>query len=318
MLKVIISLILLVSAPFSHAEDRTLWLENEPITPIPNVVGLDDNKVRLGERLFHDANLSGNGTVSCATCHGLENAGIDSLPISVGINGQLGTHNAPTVLNSSLLFRQFWDGRVLTLEEQISSPLTNPKEMGGDWQLVVAYLRENNSYNNAFIQTYSEQATKENVSNAIAEFERSLLTPNSDFDLYLKGDSLAISKQAKRGYYLFKSFGCISCHQGVAVGGNLFEKLGVVEDYYNKETANEATLGHYNQTGIEEHIFEFKVPSLRNVALTAPYFHDGHIAQLDDAVKIMARYQLGRHLSDSETANIIAFLDSLNGVVNEK
>ncbi len=300
----------------AYAEDKSHWLKNEPIFPIPNVTGLDVKKVALGKRLFHDANLSANGTVSCASCHALANDGVDALTVSVGINGQKGNRNAPTVLNSSLLYRQFWDGRVTTLEEQVSEPLTNPAEMAGNWKDALHYIRSNALYKKAFSESYGRDATKTTVSHAIAEFERSLLTPNGAFDRYLKGDEGAIDMPTKRGYQLFKSFGCVSCHQGVAVGGNFYEKLGVVIPYFKEDPAIQQDLGRYQISFIEEDKFEFKVPGLRNVARTAPYLHDGSIETLDEIVKIMAKHQLGRIITEKETTEIVKFLHSLNGELN--
>ncbi|MDF1589562.1 MAG: cytochrome-c peroxidase [Gammaproteobacteria bacterium] len=301
-----------------YAEQDKIPLR-EPITPIPDAIGLDDQKIILGRRLFHDPMLSGDGTVSCASCHNLNNAGVDGLPIAIGVKGKLGIRNAPTVLNSSLSFRQFWDGRVATLEEQVSSPLLNPVEMATNWSDVLKYLGSDKNYASDFKKIYRETPSKKSVENAIAEFERSLLTPNGDFDRYLKGDSSAIDEQAKRGYYYFKSYGCISCHQGMAVGGNLYEKLGIVKPYYDETTmVTEPDLGRYNLTGEDEHKFEFKVPSLRNVARTAPYLHDGSIASLEQVVAIMAEYQLGRELSSEHIDDIVSFLETLNGDVDEK
>jgi len=296
----------------SYAEDRSGWLKNEPITPIMPATGLDEAKVRLGKRLFHDVNLSADGTVSCASCHSLANGGIDGLKLSAGIKGQVGIRNAPTVFNSSLNFRQFWDGRVRTLEEQVSSPLTNPVEMAGNWGDALRYIRSNDKYTQAFTDSYGSQATQTNVAHAIAEFERSLVTPNGDFDRYLKGDESAIDQATKHGYQLFKSLGCAECHQGVGVGGNFYEKIGVVIPYtYGSDTPLD--LGRYQLTHVEEDKFEFKVPSLRNVARTAPYLHDGSVTTLEEAVKVMAKHQLGREVSKTEVDDIVKFLHSLNG-----
>jgi len=277
--------------------------------------GLDEAKVQLGKRLFHDVNLSADGAVSCASCHSIANGGIDGLKLSAGIKGQIGTRNAPTVFNSSLNFRQFWDGRERTLEEQVSVPLTNPMEMAGNWDDALRYIRSNDKYQQAFTDSYGGQATQTNVAHAIAEFERSLVTPNGDFDRYLKGDENAIDQATKQGYQLFKKLGCIACHQGVAVGGNLYEKIGVAIPYTYEESES-PDLGRYQLTSDEADKFEFKVPSLRNIDRTAPYLHDGSIATLDEVVKIMAKHQLGRELNKTEVGNIVKFLQSLNGELN--
>jgi len=304
----------------SSAKDLPFWLNHKAIVAIPEVVGLDADKVSLGKRLFTDTNLSADGTVSCASCHALNLWGVDRAPVSIGVKGQVGTRNAPTVFNSSLLFRQFWDGRATTLEEQVTGPINNIKEMASDWKTVLAYLNSNDFYAMAFKKHYGGKATEVTVSHAIAEFERSLLTPNGAFDRYLKGDESAIDAGAKRGYQLFSALGCVSCHQGVAVGGNLYQKLGIIIPYYDENTLkNEASLdlGRYDLTGVEEHKFEFKVPSLRNVARTAPYFHDGSIKTLETAVQLMGKHQLGRHLSTSDVTDIVLFLESLNGEFHE-
>jgi cytochrome c peroxidase len=279
-------------------------------------MGLDAKKIALGKRLFHDANLSADGTISCASCHSLINDGVDSLPVSIGINGQKGSRNAPTIFNSSLLYRQFWDARVTTLEEQAAGPLTNPLEMGGNWKDILHYIRTNSLYKNAFNESYGRIATQKTVTHAIAEFERSLLTPNGPFDRYLKGDSGAIDMPTKRGYQLFKSLGCASCHQGAAVGGNFSEKLGVVIPYFKTNLTEQQDLGRYHLTNIEEERFEFKVPSLRNVTRTAPYLHDGSIETLEEVVKIMTKHQLGRVITEKEVTEIISFLHSLKGELN--
>ena len=313
-----ISYSLLVTIPSVSADNRYTPKSDQHIVPIPETLNLDTDKVKLGKRLFNDPKLSADGTVSCANCHNLDNFGTDSLPQSIGINGQKGAFNSPTVFNSGLLFRQFWNGRVETLEEQVNDPITNPIEMGNSWPNVISYINEEESYTNVFLAIYGQSANKDNIANAIAEFERSLLTPNSPFDRYLKGDESAIDVQTKQGYGSFKILGCISCHQGVAVGGNMFEKLGVVIPYYEDKIASDADLGRYKLTGIEEQKYEFKVPSLRNVARTAPYFHNGSIATLEEAVKIMAKHQLGRSLTEQEIKNIVKFLKSLNGELNVK
>jgi len=304
------------SIPIAYSQEQLKWLKNEPITPIPDVLGLELEKVKLGKRLFHDVNLSSSGTISCASCHNLSNAGVDSLPVSIGVSGRLGSMNSPTVFNSSLQFRQFWDGRTATLEEQVSGPLTNFNEMANNWESIIRYLQSDDSYSVLFEKNYGREPSKENVSHAIAEFERSLLTPNGKFDRYLKGDDSAIDAATKRGYQLFKSFGCASCHQGAAVGGNMYEKLGVIIPYFEDINAKESDLGRFNVSGIEESKFEFKVPSLRNVALTAPYFHDGSIKTLEEAIKIMAKHQLGRQISDVDIVDITEFLKSLSGDIN--
>ncbi|MDQ7051253.1 MAG: cytochrome c peroxidase [Enterobacterales bacterium] len=294
------------------------WLTNEPITPIPEVNNLVANKVKLGEQLFNDPKLSADGSISCATCHNLSLAGTDGLPLAVGIKGQVGQRNTPTVLNSSLNFRLFWDGRSSDLEQQAAEPISNPIEMGNQWNTVIDYLSSEQTYLNAFKEIYRNRPNKKDTINAIAEFERSLVTPNGAFDRYLKGQMDAISDNAKKGYELFKSIGCSSCHQGVAVGGNMYEKLGVILPYYQEDETDTSNFGRYRQTGINEHKFEFKVPSLRNVTRTAPYLHDGSISSLPKMISTMAKHQLGLELSKNEIDLIVSFLQTLNGPMDAK
>lgn len=293
---------------------RSTLIGGEPIQPIPTHLDLDPRTVALGERLFHEPRLSADDSVSCASCHSLELAGTDRRKLSVGIGGQLGDVNAPTVFNSAFNFKQFWDGRADTLEDQAAGPVHNPKEMGSDWTRVIAKLREDAEYVRGFEAIYEDGMTARNLQNAIATFERSLITPNSRFDLYLRGDATALNDEEKEGYRIFKSYGCVSCHQGTNVGGNMLETFGVMADYFGERGGTtKADLGRYNVTSREEDRHVFKVPSLRLAALTPPYFHDGSAKRLEDAVRTMAKYQLGRILSDQEVARIVAFLKTLPG-----
>lgn len=286
----------------------------EPITPIEALTTLPAEKVLLGDKLFHDPILSEDNSISCAHCHPLDNAGTDGLPRSIGINGMRGERNTPTILNSGLNFVQFWDGRAKTLKEQVSSPIHNPKEMSSNWPQIIGKLRLDSQYQAQFSAIYPDGITAENISDAIATFEHSLLTPNSRFDLYLKGQQDAISDEELQGYRLFKSYGCSSCHQGQGVGGNIYEKLGVVISYFDKKEDIEISdYGRYNITGEEQHRYQFKVPSLRNVALTAPYLHDGSIQTLEEVVYIMGRHQLGRRIPEKDAERIVAFLKTLTG-----
>jgi cytochrome c peroxidase len=287
----------------------------EPITPIPITLNLDARKVALGRRLFFDPQLSHDNTISCAHCHNLANGGADGLPRPVGIGGQAGKINTLTVFNSAFNFRLFWDGRAATLEEQMDFPLQNSHEMDTNWPEVIAKLEKDAAYRRDFQAIYQEGVNLESVKNAIATFERSLTTPNSKFDKYLRGDKSAINSDELAGYELFKSLGCISCHQGRNVGGNMYEKLGLVENYFeNRGNMQKVDFGRYNVTGNEEDRYEFRVPSLRNVALTAPYFHDASAATLESAVATMAKYQLGVDLSGEDVAKIVKFLNTLTGV----
>jgi len=282
----------------------------EAIKPIPERLPVDRDKASLGKMLFADPILSKDGTVSCMTCHNLADGGDDGLRYSFGIRGQQGHINAPTVYNAVFNFRQFWDGRAKDLKEQAIGPIVNPVEMGNDMPTVVERLQKNPTYRRKFNDIYSDGVTPDNIADAIATYEKTLITPNSPFDRYLKGDSNAISDQAKEGYRLFKVKGCIICHNGMNVGGNLYNKFGIYKD------ANSSSLGRYAITKRESDKYVFKVPSLRNVALTAPYMHDGRIRTLREAVKFMSQYQLGRYITEEEISAIEAFLRSLTGVPN--
>jgi cytochrome c peroxidase len=292
-------------------QDNAIARTDEPIDPLPRSVSLDDTKVSLGERLFNEAQLSHNNTISCASCHSLARGGADQLPKSVGINGQIGEINAPTVLNAGYNFKQFWDGRADSLEEQVNGPIQNPREMGSSWNEVVAKLNQSSEYVRQFAVSYPSGISPDSIKDAIATFERSLITPDSRFDLYLRGDEQALTDQEKHGYRLFKEYGCSTCHQGAAVGGNLFEKFGVMNS--EGRGTSKADLGRFNVTGLEKDKYVFKVPSLRNVELTAPYFHDGSAADLEDAVRTMTKFQLGRSLSSNDLEDIVKFLKTLTG-----
>lgn len=275
---------------------------------------LNVRKVALGRKLFHDPALSRDGSVSCASCHQLETGGADRRARSIGVAQQAGRVNAPTVFNSSLNFRQFWDGRADSLENQVDGPVQSGHEMGSSWADVLARLTRDTGYAKEFKALYPAGVQRESVKDAIAEFERSLLTPNSRFDRHLRGDATALTEQERIGYQKFKSYGCISCHQGVNVGANMFQRMGVIRDYFaDRGDVTEADYGRFNVTGNEADKFFFKVPSLRNVAVTAPYFHDGSAATLREAVTVMAEYQLGRPLPREDLTDIVAFLRTLTG-----
>lgn len=286
----------------------------EPIRPIPQTIKLDAKKVALGDKLFHDKRLSKDNTISCASCHPLERGGVDGGVGSTGINGVKGPINAPTVFNSGFNFRQFWDGRAGSLEEQAAGPIHNPKEMGSNWNEVIGKLSGDAALVAMFKDAYADGLQPKNVQDAIATFERSLITPNSRFDRYLRGDSAALKEDELRGYQLFKNYGCVACHQGVNVGGNMFQVFGVMGDYFAKRGGvKEADLGRFNVTKNEADRNMFKVPGLRNVALTAPYFHDGSAKTLNDAVDVMFKYQLGRVAPQQDKELIVKFLHTLTG-----
>jgi len=297
----------------NFASNEQLLYSDQAITPIPLNNIFNKSKATLGNKLFHDPRLSKNNTVACASCHSLFTAGVDRTAVSVGINGGMGNMNAPTVFNSRYNFRQFWDGRASDLEEQVSGPIHNAVEMGSNWLEIIPRLKADKYYVDSFAQIYNNEITAKNITNAIAEFERSLTTPNSLFDQYLRGNKQALSKEALLGYRKFVDYGCISCHQGVNVGSNMFQKLGIVEDYYTSLNERKNDFGRYNITKNKADKYVFKVPSLRNIAVTPPYFHDGSIASLSEAIDIMGYYQLGKKLTGNDIKHLQSFLESLTG-----
>lgn len=292
---------------------------DEPIKPIPATLNQNPARVDIGRKLFHDPRLSGNNRISCASCHDLSKGGTDRLERSTGIaNKEIGI-NTPTVLNAALNFKQFWNGRADSLEAQIDAVIQNPMEMGAKWDEVVARVAQDASYNQAFSKSYKDGVTKANIQDALATFERALITPDSRFDKYLKGDQTAITEAEKAGYAKFKQYGCIACHQGANVGGNMFQAFGVMGNYFEKRgNVTDADLGRYTITKKESDKHVFKVPSLRNVALTAPYFHDGSAKRLEDAVDVMFKYQLGRTAPKEDKDLIIKFLHTLTGELEGK
>ena len=290
----------------------------EPIKPIPEQVEVHAEKVALGRALFNDLRLSRDDTVACASCHDLTNGGADGRKVSIGIEGQAGFINSPTVFNAGLNFKQFWDGRARTLEQQIDDPVQSPREMGSLWPDVVAKLYQDENYPKLFKALYPDGISRNSIRNAIAEFMRSLTTPNSRFDRWLKGDKAALSALESHGYALFKYYGCVSCHQGANVGGNMFQVFGVLNEYFKKRgNITEADLGRYNITGNPADRHAFKVPSLRMAAHTAPYLHDGSAETLRDAVDAMFEFQLGREAPDEDKEAIVAFIKTLAGESKE-
>jgi len=282
---------------------------SEPISPIPQKISYDRSKAKLGKRLFNDTILSKDNTISCTTCHILSSGGDNNIKFSFGIGGQVGDINAPTVYNSIYNFRQTWNGRNEDLASQALGVIENPIEMGDDINFIISKLQKDKSYSDEFKSIYEDGVTKDNLIDAIAEFEKALITPNSPFDKFLRGDRDAISQRAKNGYELFKSKGCILCHHGVNIGGNLYNTFGIYED------VNSTRLGRYEVTKKDEDKLSFKVPSLRNIELTAPYMHDGRVERLKEAVEIMTKYQLGRYMQDGEIDDIVEFLKTLNGEI---
>ena len=290
----------------------------EPIKTIPGKSESDAEKVALGRALFHDPRLSKDDSVACVSCHDLGSGGDDGRKVSIGVEGKAGPINSPTVFNVGLNFKQFWDGRADTLEQQIDGPVQSPLELGSLWPEVVSKLQAHESYPERFDTLYPDGINRNNVKDALAVFMRSLTTPNSRFDQWLKGDRDALDLREKRGYALFKHYGCISCHQGANVGGNMFQVFGVLNEYFKKRgNITDADYGRYNVTGNSADRHAFKVPSLRMAALTAPFLHDGSAATLRDAVDAMFEYQLGRDAPNEHKEAIVAFIETLVGENSE-
>lgn len=298
-------------------DNPPLVFDTAPIKPIPVSFIVDTGKAALGKKLFHEPRLSRNQKTSCASCHDLSTAGTDGKPFSTKFDGAQAAMNTPSIFNVSLYPYLYWDGSAKSLEAQAASELE--QHMGIQWGTVILLLRTEQEYVRDFSAVYEEGVTATSITNAIAEFERTLLTPNSRFDRYLRGDESAISAKEKKGYILFAKHGCINCHQGVSLGGNMFEKLGAVYPPHDSPWRKDPSLvpksamGRFNVTGQEKHRYYYRVPSLRNVAKTAPYFHDGSIDDLEDAIRIMAYYNLGAQLPETDVQGIRSFLMTLTG-----
>jgi cytochrome c peroxidase len=296
-------------APAVVAETTTQdAVVNSALQPIPSPSRLTPCQVSLGRRLFQDARLSTNG-LACASCHPLDGPGTKRIPVS----NSASRTDVPTVFNAALNPRQFWDGRARSLEEQVDGPLLNPDEMRSSWQHVESLLSADRDYRAAFASCFPDGVRAANVRKAIATFERTLLTPGSDFDRFLRGDHDAISASAREGYLLFQNYGCSTCHEGANVGGNVFERLGVIRDFESVRPGRVLDDGRKSVTHRDEDEGVFRVPSLRLATRTAPYFHDGSVATLDDAIGQMGELQLGIEIGALERAKISAFLESLVG-----
>lgn len=283
---------------------------NEPIQPIKAAKVKNADMVELGKMLFFDPRLSKSGFISCNSCHNLSMGGTDNIPTSIGHAWQQGPINAPTVLNASMNLAQFWDGRAKDLKEQAGGPIANPGEMASTHKVAVEVLQSIPQYRAHFEKAFgSDQVDIDRATSAIAAFEETLVTPGSRFDKWLEGDKKALNQQEMEGYELFKSSGCAGCHNGPAVGGALYQKFGVHHPY---KTASKAE-GRKAVTGKETDLNVFKVPTLRNIELTYPYFHDGAAATLEDAVKTMGKVQLDRDFNKKEIDSIVAFLKTLTG-----
>ena len=294
--------------------------KNEPIRPIPDAVAVDSAKAQLGKELYHDTRLSGDGTISCATCHAIETAGVDNLQYSKGIGGQFGGINAPTSYNATFNFVQFWDGRAATLADQAAGPPLNPVEMGSKtFDEIAAKLSADAGFKKRFLASYPEGINEKTITHAIAEYEKTLLTPNSPFDRYLKGEKSAMTADQIEGYAIFKDYKCATCHAGVNMGGLSYELMGQRADYFKDRQVNaksgltDADNGRWAQTKVERDRYRFKTPTLRNVSLTWPYYHDGSVTTLEKAIEMMAEYQVGRKMSAEEVGKVKTFLDAQTG-----
>lgn len=288
----------------------------EPVRPIDSSLETDPAKVALGFALFHDTRLSVDNTVSCASCHALETAGVDNKQYSEGVGGQLGGVNAPTVYNAVYNFVQFWDGRAKTLADQAAGPPLNPIEMASaSFDEIIAKLEKDRKFASEFRKVYPDGLTEANITDAIEEFERTLITPDSRFDKWLRGDDSALTADELEGYELFKKYDCATCHAGPNLGGLSYEIMGLRRHYF-EERGMELTVednGRFKETGIERDRHRFKVPGLRNIEHTWPYYHDGTRLTLEDAVRDMGLYQSGVELTQNEVDRITSFLNTLTG-----
>lgn len=282
--------------------------------PLPREIGTDARRAALGEQLFHSTIVSNDGKVACASCHLAERGMADAQVHSHLPNRPETATNSTTMYNLGLLYKITWAARFDTLEDHLDWLVSNPKIMGATWVSLAARLSADPKWVERFRAVFPDGVTLTNARAALLEYERSLITPDAPFDRYLRGETSAISPDARSGYALFKSYGCITCHQGMLVGGNMLERFGVMRDYFaDRGNLKEADFGRFNVTKNEEDRHVFRVPSLRNVALTAPYFHDGSAADLPSAVMIMGKYQLGLELEPEQVGLLVSFLESLTG-----
>lgn len=286
--------------------------------PLPAVIDSPANpvtpgKVALGRRLFLDPRLSASGGISCNTCHPLDRYGADGKRVSEGHDGAPGRRNSPTVYNAAGHFAQFWDGRAATVEEQAAGPLLASDEMAmSSPEAVEAVIREDAEYRRMFAVAFPGEAapeTLENTGRAIGAFERTLVTP-SRWDDFLRGDNGALTGEERTGFERFNATGCMTCHRGAYVGGEMYSRLGIV-----KAWPDQRDLGRYEVTRNQRDRMVFKVPSLRNAAMTAPYLHDGSVESLDATVRLMAEYQLGKQLTDEDARLIVTWLWALTGTL---
>lgn len=287
----------------------------EPILPVPAFADSRPHLSRLGDLLFHDSRLSADQSISCASCHNLADNGSDTRPFSLGVGDAIGRIRSLSVYNASLNHVQFWDGRAASLEAQVDGPVHDPLEMASNWPEIIARLSADEAMRQHFDAAFTDGITAANIRSALAEFQRTLVTLDAPFDRWLRGDDQALSADALKGYKLFKRYGCVACHQGANVGGNMFARMGSLENYFalKGEAITQADLGRFNVTGNPEHRHVFKVPGLRTAALNRFFFHDSSADSLEEAILMMARFQLGRDLPSDDVKAIAAFIHSLVG-----
>lgn len=295
------------------ASGFALAQSSEPLKPLPLEIKLDAKKVALGARLFGDVRMAKNNDVSCASCHNFTlSGGADARIVPVGTGGSKHVIQSPTVLNADLNIAQLWDGAAVSLEAVVARVVKSPRVFDSSWDVVLGKFQKDEAIKAAFLASYKEGMTDKTFADALATFMRSLNTP-SRFDRYLRGDPNAISTEEKRGYEKFKTYGCVACHQGMGVGGNMFQQFGVLGNYFkDRGKITKPDLGRFNVTNDPADRHVFKVPSLRNVEYTAPYFHDGSAPTLNDAVDVMFKYQLGRTAPGEDKELIVKFLKTLS------
>ncbi len=315
-----LSLLLMCSlnTAYGQAETNQLYRQ-EPISPIPQKIEVDEGKAHLGEILFFDTRLSVSNTIACASCHQLESGGDDNVAMGISLSGDQHVLNTPSIFNALYNFRQNWAGSAKTLHQQVDLAVKNHHEFNNKWINIIVKLAMDNKIQRKFDKCYPDGLTKENIIDAIVEFEKTLITPNSRFDRYLRNEDKSLTKEEIEGYTLFKELGCISCHQGKNIGGNLFQKFGIFYDYIaERGEINKQDYGKFNTSNRQIDKFVFKVPSLRNIAVTAPYLHDGSAETIEEAISIMGKTQLGRTLTEKEILLIKLFLNTLTGEYKNK
>lgn len=289
-----------------------LAFSNEAAIPVPQPVQSDPEVVALGKALFSDPLFSQDNSLACASCHSLKTAGVDGLIHYRGLDQKFGDLNTPTVFNASLNTSQFWDGRAADLKAVIEDHLEDKTIFNNTWTVVIDRIKEDNDLKKQFSKAFSGKINSTTITAALVSYLNTLLTPDSPFDRYLNGDQSALSADALKGYQLFVQYGCITCHQGPNLGGNLYQRMGIYGDYFAKRgNLTQADLGRYNVTGKESDRYVFKVPGLRNVALTGPYLHDGQAATLEEVVALMGIYEVGQPIPNFDIPFIVKFLESL-------